>query len=131
MMRKYLLAIIALASAFLSSPDVSAKKSNHGMQDMYVFSISMSFSDSVMYISTIQKLDGIVLRDKYFFDERGDYAAQFKKWMEEETASEQIAALYYFDSKRKAERGYAKVRKRAIHKHGGEIITVPDFKFKR
>lgn len=98
---------------------------------MYVFAISLSFTDSVMYMSTIQELDGIVLRDKYFFDERSDYAAQFKKWMEEETASEQISALYYYSTRKKAESGYSKVRKRAMKKHGGTIITIPDFKFKR
>lgn len=125
------ISLIAFAGILLLSSGTYARKSNRNMQDMYVFAISMSFSDSVMYMSTIQKIDGVVLRDKYFFDERAGYANQFKKWMEEETSSQQLAALYYLETRKKADRKYAQIRKQAIKKHGGEIVTVPDFKFRR
>lgn len=129
-MRRLTYSILAtLVILFAVSPNAAAKKSDVKTSDLYVFAISFSFSDSIMYMSSVQKLENMTIREKYFLDERADLAGQFKKWVEEETSSQQIATLYYFDKKKKADAKYSKVCERAIKKHGGTIVTVPDFWF--
>ncbi len=129
-MRRLTYSILAtLVILFAVSPNAAAKKSDVKTSDLYVFAISFSFSDSIMYMSSVQKLENMTIREKYFLDERADLAGQFKKWVEEETSSQQIATLYYFDKKKKADAKYSKVCERAIKKHEGTIVTVPDFWF--
>lgn len=131
-MRRLAYSILAsIIILFAASSNVAAKKSDVKSSDLYVFAISFSFSDSIMYLSSVQKLENMTVREKYFLDERAELAGQFKKWIEEETSSQQIATLYYFEKKKKADAKYSKVCERAIKKHGGTIVTVPDFWFKK
>lgn len=106
-------------------------KSGYEKTDIYIFGTSFSFSDSIMYMTEVQKLDSVMVRADYFLDGQDDYDSQFKKWLEAGGSSMQVASSQFFVKKSKADKKYAKVKKNAIRKHRCTIITVPDFKYTR
>lgn len=99
--------------------------------DIYMFGTSFSFSDSIMYMTEVQKIDSVMVRADYFLDYQDDYDTQFKKWLENGGASMQVSSSQFFKKKSDADRKYSKVRKSAVKKHRCTIITVPDFKYTR
>ena len=126
-----LLTAFAVAAMLVSAQDASARKSKSETQDVYAFAFSMSFSDSTMYTTGVRKISGVNLKDKYFMNERGEYAGQFRKWLEEGGAPLQVSSLFFYNSRSKAERQFRNVSKRAMKKHECSIVTVPDFQFKK
>ena len=126
-----LLTAVATVVMLSATQDVCAKKSNSESQDIYAFAISLSFSDSIMYTTGIRKIADVTVKDKYFLNERGEYAEQFKKWLEEGGAPLQVSSLFFYNSRSKAERQFRNVSKRAMKKHECSIVTVPDFQFKK
>lgn len=135
-----ILAFVLVAATFMYSPDVSAKKSKEKVAKekdkdkietltLHVFAVSMSFSDSIMYMSSIQSIENSTLKNKYFFDQRAVYAAQFKDWLEKGGSSLQVSSLYFYKNTKKARKGYEKVCKSAMKKHHATIQTVPEFLF--
>ena len=142
MTARRILALALIAATFLFSLDASAKKKGKEKVKeekvktekietltLHIFAVSMSFSDSIMYMSNIQTIENATIRDKYFFDQRAEYSAQFKKWLEDGGSSLQVSSLYFYKNHKKALKGYRTVRKKAMKKHEATIQTVPEFLF--
>lgn len=106
-----------------------AGKEDAESQTIFIYGTSFSFSDSVMYVTEIQQLDSVSVKDKYFLAGRDQYSMQFKKWLEAGGAPAQVSSINFFTKRSKAAKKFEKMRKSALKKHRCTIISIPEFKF--
>lgn len=99
------------------------------MIPVYMFGVSFSFSDSIMYMTDVQRMDSVEVSGDFFMKDRNAYGNQLKYWLEKGGAPVQVPSLFFYKKQSQARKGISSVRKRALKKHKGTIITVPDFKF--
>ncbi len=106
-----------------------ASEDEAGAQTIFMYGMSFSFSDSIMYVTDIQQMDSVTIKDKYLLAGRDQYSLQFKKWLEAGGAPTQVSAINFFSKRGKAAKKFEKMRKGALKKHHCTIISVPEFKF--
>ncbi len=106
-----------------------ANKEESESLTIFIYGTSFSFSDSIMYVTDIQQLDSVSVKDKYFLAGRDQYSLQLKKWLEAGGAPTQVSSINFFSDRGKAVRKFEKVRKSALKKHHCTIISIPEFKF--
>lgn len=99
---------------------------------VYIWGASISFSDSVVYFTEIQKLDSIVLNNG-FLPHRQYYAYELKDYMNFQENMPGRISMIYFDEKRgKLEKKEQKIKKRLIEKEGKSVRYLGDkFKFQK
>ena len=97
---------------------------------VYVMGASMSFSDSIVYFTEIQKLDSVVLQNG-FLPHRQYYAYELKDYMNFEENMPGRISMIYFDTKRaKMEKLEYKIKKHLLEKEGKIVRYLGDkFKF--
>ena len=98
---------------------------------LYVFGVSFSFSDSLVYMTDIQTMEDMTVKSNYFLEGNEAYSNQLKIWLENGGSERQVSSLYFFKKSSKADRKYEKVRNRVIRKRGRTVITIPEFKFSK
>lgn len=98
---------------------------------VYMFATSFSLMDTVIYVSSIQKMENEKISAKCFLENRTAYSAQFSNYMESCGAEMQTSALFFNTKWKKILRQYSKVRKKAIDKHGFTITDMGEFKFEK
>ncbi|EHG24141.1 hypothetical protein HMPREF9332_00342 [Alloprevotella rava F0323] len=99
---------------------------------IYVFGISTSFNDSIVYISAVQDLQGASLQKKTgFLEYRSSYTAEFQQYLESKYQSNQTCAIFFATDRNKLEKKYLKLRKRINKEHPGTLkeISASDFQF--
>ena len=86
--------------------------------EVYVWGVSLSFSDSIVYFTEIQRVEGAIIEDK-LLPNRHLYAYELKDYMSyEEGKPGRTSFIYFSDKRSKLEKKEQKVKKKMIE--GGE-----------
>ena len=115
-----ILFILCLAVPSLSfAKDGKTKERKKKVQtEVYVWGVSLSFSDSVVYFTEIQHIEGAIIEDK-LLPNRHLYAYELKDYMSyEENMPGRTSFIYFSDKRSKLEKKEQKVKKRLVE--GGE-----------
>lgn len=97
---------------------------------VYIWGASMSFSDSIVYFTEIQKLDAVVMENG-FLPYRQYYAYELKDHMNfEENMPGRISMIYFDEKLKKLEKKEQKIKKHLMEKENKIIRYLGDkFKF--
>ncbi|MBO7332703.1 MAG: hypothetical protein J6U64_03450 [Alphaproteobacteria bacterium] len=97
---------------------------------VYIWGASMSFSDSIVYFTEIQKLDAVVMENG-FLPYRQYYAYELKDHMNfEENMPGRISMIYFDEKLNKLEKKEQKIKKHLMEKEDKIIRYLGDkFKF--
>ena len=97
---------------------------------VYVWGVSLSFSDSVVYFTEIQHVDGAVMENK-MLPNRHLYSYELKDFMSyEEGKPGRTSFIYFSDKRSKLEKKEQKVKKRLVERLGMTVRYLGDrFKF--
>ena len=116
--------VLLLCSAFTGRK--SAEK------PLYIFGVSASFLDSVVYITDIQVLDSIKL-ESGFLPYRNAYSYQLKNYIEQnQQLTDRTCAVYYSLNKKKLSKELSKMRsKYQKNKIKVKPLDSGAFRFKR
>lgn len=97
---------------------------------VYIWGASMSFSDSIVYFTEIQKLDAVVMENG-FLPYRQYYAYELKDHMSfEENMPGRISMIYFDEKLKKLEKKEQKIKKHLMEKENKIIRYLGDkFKF--
>lgn len=108
------------------------KKDNNKVKEVpvYILGASISFSDSIVYFTEIQKLDNVVLENG-FLPHRQYYAYELKDYMSfEENLPGRISVVYFDEKRSKLEKKEQKIKKHLMEKENKIIRYLGDkFKF--
>jgi hypothetical protein len=108
------------------------KKDNNKVKEapVYILGASVSFSDSIVYFTEIQKLDNVVLENG-FLPHRQYYAYELKDYMSfEENIPGRISVVYFDEKRSKLEKKEQKIKKHLMEKENKIIRYLGDkFKF--
>ena len=108
------------------------KKDNNKVKEVsvYILGASISFSDSIVYFTEIQKLDNVVLENG-FLPHRQYYAYELKDYMSfEENIPGRISVVYFDEKRSKLEKKEQKIKKHLMEKENKIIRYLGDkFKF--
>ncbi|MCQ2052205.1 MAG: hypothetical protein MJY74_08390 [Bacteroidaceae bacterium] len=97
---------------------------------VYMFASSFAFGDSVMYISSIQKMEQIQLTNKAYLLARAEFASQYARFLEENgCVAPQLSSLFFSEKKSAVLKKLEKVEKRCKKKMSFGVINVDDFEF--
>lgn len=106
-------------------------------QHMYMFGFAASFTDSVVYMTEIQDVQGAWYDTKSkFLLGRDNYSAQLKEHFKQKLQMpDRVCMVFFAKSMKKAEKKYLKLRKKYLgdkkHPSSYEVryVTNQDFKF--
>ena len=115
-----ILFILCLAVPSLSfAKDDKKKETKKKIEtEVYVWGVSLSFSDSIVYFTEIQHVEGAIIEDK-LLPNRHLYAYELKDYMSyEEGMPGRTSFIYFSDKRSKLEKKEQKVKKRLVE--GGE-----------
>ena len=108
------------------------RKDNNKVKEVpvYILGASISFSDSIVYFTEIQKLDNVVLENG-FLPHRQYYAYELKDYMSfEENIPGRISVVYFDEKRSKLEKKEQKIKKHLMEKENKIIRYLGDkFKF--
>lgn len=129
-MRKSLFILLFVLIAALGV--AREKKDNNKVKEVsvYILGASVSFSDSIVYFTEIQKLDNVVLENG-FLPHRQYYAYELKDYMNfEENIPGRISVVYFDEKRSKLEKKEQKIKKHLMEKENKIIRYLGDkFKF--
>lgn len=136
MKRNFILTFIVLVSAcvfssFTGSDAVLKKKPTTGV---YVFGFSASFTDSTVYFTPIQYLDGVVLEKKTkFLPGAPEMSYQLKDYLEQQRGEKnRVCAIFADETKAKAEKHFINVRKRYLNQKMNVVfLTEQEFQYQK
>ena len=97
--------------------------------EVYVMGVSLSFSDSIVYFTEIQHIDGAIIEDK-MLPNRHLYSYELKDYMSyEEGKPGRTSFIYFSDKRSKLEKKELKVRKKLLY-NGEKTVRYLGSKFK-
>lgn len=102
---------------------------NSRQVDIYMFAASFSMLDSVLYVSDIQKVDKVIVNNKWFVKERSAFEAQFTDYLSPYTNGSQITSIYFSEKQKRVERNKARLLKRNSKKNRFYLVEEKDFRF--
>ena len=133
-MKKILLIFlfVLVAAVGVARDKKTGKKENKKIKEVpvYIMGASMSFSDSIVYFTEIQKFDAVVLENG-FLPHRQYYAYELKDYMSfEENMPGRISVIYFDEKLNKLEKKEQKIKKHLMEKEGKTVRYLGDkFKF--
>ncbi len=97
---------------------------------VYIFGVSMSVTDSTVYFTEIQELEGVKL-DKKKLPHRQYYAYELKDYMSfKENLSGRTSVIYFSKRRSELEKKEVKIKERLIEREGKNVVYLGDkFKF--
>ena len=111
---KVLKIALALAIAAISSFTAHAK---NDPTTAYMFGFASSFSDSTVYMTSVQRVDSVYLtHKKLFLDNRENYSLQLKEYLESIGAPKRTCIVIFDRNFKKAEKKWAKLYERYTKK---------------
>ena len=108
---KVLKIALALAIAAISSFTAHAK---NDPTTAYMFGFASSFSDSTVYMTSVQRVDSVYLtHKKLFLDNRENYSLQLKEYLESIGAPKRTCIVIFDRNFKKAEKKWTKLHDQA------------------
>ena len=133
-MKKILLIFlfVLVAAVGVARDKKTGKKENKKIKEVpvYIMGASMSFSDSIVYFTEIQKFDAVVLENG-FLPHRQYYAYELKDYMSfEEGMPGRTSFIYFSDKRSDLEKKEQKVKKKLVERQGKTVRYLGEkFKF--
>lgn len=121
----FLLFFVLLCSSFTISAEKTSK--------VYIAGVSASFSDSIVYFTDVQGVEGASIHNK-MLENRSQYSSQFKDYLEQNKGLKNRTSFVYFSNKKS---GLEKVLKKVKSKYSKNkavvvrYINISEFKFER
>ena len=113
-----LLMCLVIPSLSFAKDGKTKERKKKVQTEVYVWGVSLSFSDSVVYFTEIQHIEGAIIEDK-LLPNRHLYAYELKDYMSyEENMPGRTSFIYFSDKRSKLEKKEQKVKKRLVE--GGE-----------
>lgn len=114
----------------VSAKDNKKKGKKKVETEVYVMGVSLSFSDSVVYFTEIQHIDGAVIEDK-FLPNRHLYSYELKDYMSfEEGMPGRTSFVIFADKRATLAKKELKIKKRLVEQEGKTVRYLGDkFKF--
>lgn len=107
---KVLKIALALAIAAISSFTAHAK---NDPTTAYMFGFASSFSDSTVYMTSVQRVDSVYLTNKkLFLDNRENYSLQLKEYLEKIGEPKRTCIVIFDRNFKKAEKKWTKLHDR-------------------
>lgn len=131
-MKKFLL--LSFFALFFSFDSVSAQDSVKAEEEktVYLFGVSISLADSVVYFTEIMPVEGAKIDERTgFLLHRQYYSYELKDYMNfTENMPGRTSAVYFSDKCSKLEKKEAALKKRLVEKQGKTVRYLGDkFKF--
>ena len=123
----HILAMLLIMTAF--AIEGSAKDR---MTRIYIFGISASFNDSIVYVTDIQELDSAYLTQKSkFLVGRDNYSYQLRDYLAEKGENHRTCFVSFAEKRKDIEKKYLKMRKRFLDKGNFilKILNLDEFAF--
>ena len=126
----FFLLLLLCASPILAKGGKVKKEKKVVAKTVYVWGVSMAFSDSVVYFTEVQPIDGVVLKGG-FLPDRHMYAYELKDYMSfQEDMPGRTSFIFFSEKRKKLEKKEAKVKKRLVERDGKTVRYLGDkFKF--
>lgn len=111
-----------------------SKTSGHSTKHnatVYMFGVSASFNDSTVYFTGVQEVDSAYYVKKMYLGGYKEYADQLNGYLLSKTGERRTNVVFFKKKRAKAEKAYAKLRKR--YTNSGVVmkeISADEFKFK-
>ena len=120
---------ILLLTVMLLTVGASAK--SRKTEEVYMFGLSASFKDSIIYVTDIQNVEGAWLDKKTkFLLNRDEYSHQLKEYLSEKLQQpNRVCMVFYYTKKKKAEKEFLKLMKKYSTGYEVRHLNAPDFKF--
>ncbi len=122
-----LLVAVILSAIFGLEADAKRKT----VPQFYVFGVSTSFNDSVVYITDVQEITNGWIEDKgNLLSDRDAYALQLKDYFSKQGQPNRTCVVVFSLKKKKIERKYAKLKKRYTVKSHYRIENIDGASFR-
>ena len=96
---------------------------------VYIFGVSYTFSDSIVYFTEIQYFDDLQLEEKTKFSPfRQHYSYELKDFMSKEGMPGRISAIYFSEKESAIKKKEAKLKKR-LEKKDNKVVRYIGSKF--
>ena len=93
---------------------------------VYIFGVSISFSDSTVYFTEIQEIEGVKLV-KGFLPHRHMYAYELKDYMNfKEDMPGRTSVIFFSEKRSSLEKKEAKVKRRLVEREGKTVRYLGD-----
>lgn len=89
---------LALAVAI---PTLAKKPKDKNKYGVYIVGVSASFTDSLIYLTDIQRVDSAELNEKGLLQQRAQYSTQLKEYLEAQGKGQNRTCFVYFNQKKK------------------------------
>ena len=121
---------LVVPCAVLAKDDKKKEVKKKVVTDVYVWGVSLSFSDSIVYFTEIQHVDGAIIEDK-FLPNRHMYSYELKDYMSfEEGMPGRTSFIYFSDKRSDLEKKEQKVKKKLVERQGKTVRYLGEkFKF--
>lgn len=106
-------------------------KNNKTATTLYLYGVSFSFNDTIVYITDVQPVEGAYLVNKKFLGDAKEYAEQMNVYFTKKLDECRTNAVYFSTTRPKAEKAYVKLRNR-LNKRKVSLQPLPtgEFTFK-
>ncbi len=125
-----ILVVLCLVVPSLSfAKDGKEKVKKKVKTEVYMFGVSLSFTDSVVYFTEIQHMEGAIIENN-MLPNRHLYAYELKDYMSyKEDKPGRTSFIYFSDKRSKLEKKELKIRKRLLY-NGEKTVRYLGSKFK-
>lgn len=132
MKRTLLFSIIAVLSICILSSFTKKKDPDPSRSTVYIFGFSASFTDSTVYFTTVQPINGVLLEKKTkFLPNCTEYSSQLKDYLEESKGEvNRVCATFSAETKMKAEKKFIELRKKYTSQKNLNVIFLSENDFK-
>lgn len=107
-MRKILFVTIALSLCLV----MGAKKKDNSNVTVYMYGLSASFNDSIVYLTDVQKVDSAYFIEGKFLGGLREYTGQMNIYFTEKDGERRTNTVFFKRTRKDAEKAYVKLRKR-------------------
>ena len=99
---------------------------------VYIFGVSQELTDSMVYITSIHRVDSLDLEHKTgFLPFRSEFSLQLKEYMEGEMhLQNQTASIFYAKSRKKLAKKFYKIKKRFLDNSYTRLVVVDEERFR-
>lgn len=123
--------IISLMLFLIASLSYAGKKKDKEEKQAYIFGVATSLTDSIAFITEIQKVDSLMINKNGFIDNEKEYSYQLKQYIiNNQTKDEKVCAVFYDSEIKKINKEYKKVITRLKNKDKKVVQTISDKNFK-
>lgn len=103
-------------------------------QTVYMFGLSASFNDSIVYFTPIQEVEAYIAKDKsHFLVNRDEYSSQLQNYFDNRGQLHRTCVTIYDTDKAKLEKRYAKMKEKYTTKSKNKFDVTylgdDDFKY--